>query len=175
MRQRANEIIVNLISSNDFNNCIGKVKPSDLQDDLKAEVSLILLETEPEKIITLSEKKQLNFYTVRIIMNLAFSNTSPFYKKYRLPFTELKHDEPCDDSEYLLRRFEKENREEEALIEVGKMAACDVGTEEWVSGRALQIYMETGTFRSMQEATMIPYQTCHKMVNKGIEKVKQRI
>lgn len=175
MRDRANEIIVNLIRSNDFQNCIGKVKPSDLQDDLKAEVSLILLETAPEKIITLAEKKQLNFYTVRIIMNLAFSNTSPFYKKYRFHFEELKHNEACDDSYYSIIRFEREAKEERALVEIKNMAACDVGSEEWVSGRALQIYMETGTFRNMQAATMIPVKTCHDMVTKGIGKIKQRI
>lgn len=175
MRDRANEIIVNLIRSNDFQSCIGKVKPSDLQEDLKAEVSLILLETAPEKIITLSEKKQLNFYTVRIIMNLAFSNTSPFYKKYRLPVMELKGTDYCDDSYYLIQRFEREEREESALAEVNKMAACEVGSEEWVSGRSMQIFLETGTFRKMQQATMIPYQTCHKMVNKGINKIKQTI
>lgn len=167
MRDRANEIIVNLIRSNDFNECIGKVKPSDLQDDLKAEVSLILLETAPEKIITLSEKKQLNFYTVRIIMNLAFSNTSPFYKKFRTPFAELKGHDKCDDSYYSIIRFEREEREEKALAEIHNL--------EWYESEMVKLYCNVGTYRGMQRATLIPVKSCHDAVRGAINKIKQRI
>lgn len=167
MRDRANEIIVNLIRSNDFKDCIGKVKPSDLQDDLTSEVSLILLETAPEKIINLAEKKQLNFYTVRIIMNLAFSNTSPFYKKYRIPFAELKSTEACDDSHYSIIRFEREAKEEKALKEIDNL--------DWYESEMVKLYCNVGTYRGMTKVTSIPVKSCHDAVRGAIKKIRQRI
>lgn len=82
MKEKADEIIVNLVKSTDFTNCMKKVWP-DIREDIQSEVTLILLETKPEVILSLSEKNQLKFYAARIILLSAFSKTSPFYKKYR--------------------------------------------------------------------------------------------
>lgn len=58
------------------------IKQNDL-DDLKQEIILIVMEYDREKIIELYEKKQLKFFVVRIINNQYFSNSSPYYKKYK--------------------------------------------------------------------------------------------
>lgn len=85
-----NDIIAELYRSREFNDCIGKMEPEHLRDDLKAEVTLILLETNDEKIMSLAEQKDaLKFYTVRIILNLIKSKTSNFYKTYRQPIAEI--------------------------------------------------------------------------------------
>jgi hypothetical protein len=65
------------------------MEPDHLRDDLRAEVALILLETEEGKLIEIYEARALKFYTVRIIMNLIQSKTSKFYKTYRMPIVEL--------------------------------------------------------------------------------------
>lgn len=84
-----NEIITALYESREFNECIGKMEPDHLQDDLRSEVMLILLETPEEKIKQLHERNELKFYTVRVILNLIQSKSSPFYKKFRQPYAEL--------------------------------------------------------------------------------------
>lgn len=85
-----NEIITAMYNSKEFNDCINKMEPDHLRDDLRAEVILILLETADDKIMKLHEQKDgLKFYTVRIILNLIQSKTSSFYKKYRQSPVEL--------------------------------------------------------------------------------------
>lgn len=86
-----NEIITQLYNSKEFNDCIEKMEPEHLRDDLRAEVALILLETDEHKVLAIhaSNINALKYYTVRIILNLIQSKTSAFYKKYRLPIIEL--------------------------------------------------------------------------------------
>ena len=52
-------------------------------DDLAQEIYLILLEYNQTKLQEIYDKGQLNFFLTRIIKNQYFSNTSPFFKKYR--------------------------------------------------------------------------------------------
>lgn len=67
---------------------IEKIEPKELRDDLHQEMAITLLEYECEKIEQIwADGKLLNF-ACSIICNMAFSNTSQFYKKYRK--SELK-------------------------------------------------------------------------------------
>lgn len=59
-----------------------KVSQNDI-DDLVQEIYVILLEYKENKIIEMYEKKQLKFFIVGIIQRQYYSNTSPFYKKYK--------------------------------------------------------------------------------------------
>lgn len=91
-----NEIITELYNSKEFNDCIEKMEPEHLRDDLRAEVALILLETDEQRLLTIHAAGGLKFYTVRIILNLIQSKTSAFYKKYRLPIIELDTNKSYD-------------------------------------------------------------------------------
>ena len=163
MRAKANEIIVNLLQSEEFSNCMKKVKPS-LKEDLTSELSLILLETAPEKIIQLHQKRQLTFYTVRIILILAFSKTSPFYKKHRLIYDEFKDAGCLDDYSSILHRKETEER---ALHEIEKL--------EWYESEMIKLYLEVGTYRKMNKATHTPVMSCFKTVSNAIKKIQKVI
>lgn len=67
---------------------IEKIEPKALRDDLHQEMAIALLEYDCERIEHIwAEGKLLNF-ACSIICNMAFSNTSQFYKKYRK--SELK-------------------------------------------------------------------------------------
>lgn len=63
-----------------------RVSPNDIED-LIQEVYIILLEYSPNKIIEMYEKKQLKFFIVGILRRQYYSNTSPFYKKYKKYYT----------------------------------------------------------------------------------------
>jgi len=56
---------------------------NDYPDDLAQEIYLILLEYDNDKLKDIFDKKQINFFLSRIIMNQVFSKNSPFYYKYK--------------------------------------------------------------------------------------------
>jgi hypothetical protein len=91
-----NEILIEFWKSEEVNNAFSKMHPIELQDDLKAEVFLILCEMPETKLIDLYDKKQLRFYLVRIMLNLIQSTDKKFYQKYR-NFTELVGYEKKDE------------------------------------------------------------------------------
>jgi hypothetical protein len=91
-----NEILIEFWKSEEVNNAFSKMHPIELQDDLKAEVFLILCEMPEAKLIDLYDKKQLRFYLVRIMLNLIQSTDKKFYQKYR-NFTELVGYEKKDE------------------------------------------------------------------------------
>lgn len=109
-----NQIIEKLFTGKNFNDCIQRMEPAHLRDDLKMEVIAIVCEWPDEKIIGLEERKELDFFVVRVIINQIQSSTSPFYKKFRQPVIELdinlihnngiKHfillERACADQEY---------------------------------------------------------------------------
>lgn len=53
------------------------------KEDLIQEIYMVLLEYDEEKLRTLYDNNQLNFFLVRIVKNQYFSKTSPFHRKYR--------------------------------------------------------------------------------------------
>jgi hypothetical protein len=87
-------IISTLYTGKNFNDCLSKMEPAHLRDDLKAEVMLIICEWPDEKVIKLHTDGVLEFYVARVIINQVQSNTSPFYKKYRQISMELNKDTP---------------------------------------------------------------------------------
>lgn len=66
-----------------FNSLISKIKPFELQDDLKQEVALILLTKDCEQIIRLHEADELLQYSLKIVWNLATSKNTKFYKMFK--------------------------------------------------------------------------------------------
>lgn len=62
---------------------IKSVRPEHLQDDLRQEMALALLTIDCEKINEIWASNGLMGFTIKIITNMAFSSTSPFYKKFR--------------------------------------------------------------------------------------------
>ena len=90
-----NDIITGLYSSKEFNDCINKMHPECLRDDLRAEVSLVICEQDEDFLRTLYDKHELNYWVVRVVLNMIKSDTSGFYRKFRHPlieYTENLHD-----------------------------------------------------------------------------------
>ncbi len=163
------------MQSDEFTNCMKKVKPS-LKEDLAGELALILLETEPEKIVQLHERKQLTFYTVRIILNLASdkNHSTQFYKKYRVTHSELTNKEYSDDSHSII---DIKEREERALTELEKILyAPDTNdNHEWFIKQMVNLYLECGNYREMEKRTKISDTTCYLTVKSAMQKIKKAI
>lgn len=93
-----NGIISELWSSSDLNEALKKMKPVEIQEDLKSELFLIICEIDESKLIDLYDKKQLKFYIVRIMLNLVQSSKNKFFKNYR-NFEEYNETEKPDETE----------------------------------------------------------------------------
>lgn len=155
-----NEILSELFTSKDFNQCIRKMKPESLQDELKAEVALILCEKPEDLIIGLADRKELRFYTVRIILNLIQSNTSQFYKKFRVNNLELSEISEPTIIEY-------DERKDTAISEIDNLY--------WYDREILKLYAEHGTYRKVEEVTGIPFESVYKTVMKNCKIIRDRL
>lgn len=155
-----NEILSELFTSKDFNQCIRKMKPENLQDELRAEVALILCEKPEDLIIGLADRKELRFYTVRIILNLIQSNTSQFYKKFRVNNLELS-----EIIEPII--IEYDERKDTAISEIDNLY--------WYDREILKLYAEHGTYRKVEEVTGIPFESVYKTVMKNCKIIRDRL
>jgi hypothetical protein len=160
-----NQIIEKLYLSKNLNDCIKKMEPVDLQEDLKSEVIAIVCEWPEEKIVDLHTKNQLEFYVVRVILNQIKSKTSPFYKKYRQSFAELTGEESheCTD---LKEREVKELIQDIAIEEINNLY--------WYDAEILRMYLELGTFRAIQDKTGIPFISCYVNIKKSLKTLKRK-
>ena len=62
---------------------ISKIKPSELQDDLRQELAVILLEFDCQRLLELYAEGNLIKFALGIVWNLGATTNSPFYKKYK--------------------------------------------------------------------------------------------
>jgi uncharacterized protein with HEPN domain len=80
---KCNEIIEHLYNNDKINDLIKKIHPIELQQDLKQELAIILLEYDCEKLIKISKEGNIIGFAMQVIWTMGTSNTSPFYYKYR--------------------------------------------------------------------------------------------
>lgn len=78
-----NEYIEKVYLSPEVNRLIKSIQPMSLQDDLRQEMAIALLSINCDKITQIWATNGLLGFTIKIISNMAFSNTSQFYSKYR--------------------------------------------------------------------------------------------
>jgi hypothetical protein len=111
----------------------------------------------------------LKFYTVRIILNLIQSKTSPFYKKFRKPICEFTDNYERQDTteEDVEARLMNELKEEKILKIVDEMF--------WYDKEMLRLYMEVGNYREMQKATGIPWASCYDTIQSVYAKIRYEL
>ena len=161
-----NQIIEELYNSKEFNDCISRMEPEHLRDDLKAEVTLILLETEESKLIAIHSGGALKFYTVRIIINLIQSKTSQFYKQYRQQVAEITDRLAYEETDFE-ERATREAIEDKAMKEIDNLY--------WYNSGIVKLYMKHGNYRAIEEDTGIPYSSAYKTIKKSFEQIKQKV
>jgi hypothetical protein len=158
------KIITDLFVSKDFTGCIAKMKPECLQDELKSEVALILCEMSEEKILELYNSGGLKFYTVRIILNLIKSNTSPFYKKFRGNNIELSE---------LIEPFIEQP--EPCLNDKKDSAILGIENLYWYDREIIKLYGKLGTYRAVEAETGIPFESIYKTVQRACKAIRKKV
>ena len=84
--------ISNFYQSKTAMDILAKFEPVELRDDLRQESFLVLLQMPAEKFNGIVAANGLKFYFVRVLLNMAKSNTSGFYRKFRLQNAGLDRD-----------------------------------------------------------------------------------
>lgn len=166
-----NQIIQELFVSKEFNDCINKMEPEHLRDDLRAEVALILLEQDEQRLIKIhqSNPNGLKFFAVRVILNLIQSKTSPFYKKYRTHTYEFKdqiNSEEQNEEEYE-RRLLSELREERVLKIIDGLY--------WYDKELVKLYIKLGNYRDIEKETGIKWQSCYDTIQTAIARIRYEL
>jgi len=163
-----NQVIEQLFISKNFNDCLIKMEPDHLRDDLKAEVILIVCELPSEKILGLHERNELEFYTVRIILNLIKSSTSPFAKKYRQNTIELSmKDHPVIDINEIHDRADREQKEDMIIGQIENL--------HWYKSEMVKLYMRLGNYRAIEAETRIPFGSCYKSIKQSFAELKAAV
>lgn len=156
-----NEILSELFTSKDFNQCIAKMRPVNLQDELKAEVALILCEKPDEKIYQLYESGGLRFFTVRLIINLVQSTTSPFYAKFKkFNYIQIETIPEPVTIDYNLKK---------------DLAIACINNLYWYDQKIMELYGKLGTYRAVEAATGIPFESIYKTVMKNCKIIREKI
>lgn len=181
-REEANAAITLLIQSKEFKQCISKVNPAHLQDDLASEVYLALVETNPALIIGLQSRNELRFYAVRIIWNMASSNTSPFYHKFRRTNIASYNEEYNGDYSEVITDFPEINTDtlfDECKLKDRKklelLAFSLIEGLYWYDAMILKLYLVYGDYRSVAKETRIPFTSIYCTAQKAIKEIKEKL
>lgn len=89
------QILCALWQSTDLQKTIRKMKPEDLQDDLRQEIFVVLCEMDAARLQSLWIEKKLTLYIFGMIRNMMVSSESTFYSKHR-KYGTMVTDQPKD-------------------------------------------------------------------------------
>ena len=151
-----------MYNSPDINEAIGKMQPYELQDDLRQEVFLVLCEMNEEKLFEMFEQGYLKYFIVRTILNMAKSDRSGFYKKFRQLYQEIP----------LSYELKKEEYDESLVnkLEEGMQVL------HWYEAELLKLYAENGkNLLAISRDTKIPYRSLLKTIRKAKVLLKYKI
>lgn len=77
------DIIKEIYEHPKVNSLIGKIHPTDLQDDLKQEMAMVLLTYDCKKLLKIKNEGDLIAFTLRIIWKMGTLQKGYFYKTYK--------------------------------------------------------------------------------------------
>jgi len=151
-----------MYNSPDINEAIGKMQPYELQDDLRQEVFLVLCEMNEEKLFEMFEQGYLKYFIVRTILNMAKSDRSGFYKKFRQLYQEIP----------LSYELKKEEYDESLVTKLEE----GMQVLHWYEAELLKLYSENGkNLLAISRDTKIPYRSLLKTIRKAKVLLKYKI
>jgi len=155
-------IITQMYNSPDINEAIGKMQPYELQDDLRQEVFLVLCEMNEAKLFEMFEQGYLKYFIVRTILNMAKSDRSGFYKKFRQLYQEIP----------LSYELQKEEYDESLVTKLEE----GMQVLHWYEAELLKLYAENGkNLLAISRDTKIPYRSLLKTIRKAKVLLKYKI
>ncbi len=154
-----NQILSELYSDKKFCGFIKKMRPVNLQEDLKSEVLLIMSEVSEDKLTQIHTNGKLSFFAIGVTIRQIKSNTSAFYKKYRIELPGLTEVESCDSSQLIL----------------AKSAISELDNLTWYERGLVDLYCDLGNYRAVETETGIPHSAVYLTVKGACEKIRRQI
>ena len=148
---------------------IGSIQPDDLQNDLRQEMAIVLLNYDCLKIAGMHMRGELVQFAMGILWKMGRLQKGEFYKIFKKKYTELSE-------EYLTRTSSDPNAVEMAVIARRKlrqklMSDANDAHESMIFSK----YVELGTCRAVAEYFGIPKHHVDKVVSKCRKELKQAI
>lgn len=153
------QIITELYLSKDIGDAIGKMKPVELQDDLRQEVFLVLCEMEEDRLLQMFNDGYLKYFIVRTILNMAKSDRSNFSRTFRRVYEEVSDN------------YQVEVYDESISDKLRK----SMEVLHWYEKEIFRLYSESGNLLQVSRDTGIPYRSLLKTVKKVKTLLKYKI
>ena len=148
------KMIEQLYTSREVSDALSKITPVELQDDLKQECFMVLLEL-PDDIF--ADIRSLKFFFVRTMLNMIRSSSSGFYRKFR-NYTEFNK--------------EVEDKADQDIIDAYPL----LETLHWYERDLFLIYMKLDcNVRKVADFTKIPYMSCYKTIDYVKKSLRKKI
>lgn len=171
-------IVEQLFVGKNFTDCISKMEPAHLRDDLKQEVILCVCEWPDEKVIRLYTDGVLDFFVARVIINHIQSAKSSFYKKYRQATVDLSdHYENADHVRNIKepQEYDEDHADRQTRELLEDLALDNINKLYWYDAEMLRLYMQLGNYRAIQKKTGIPFVSCYKNIQKSIAALRSMV
>lgn len=147
----------------DIDAAIKKMRPVELQDDLRAEMFLVLCQMDEQRLIAMHENKFIKFYLVRTMLTMVKSDRSTFFNKYRKFVDELP--------EAITEIIDSTENREEAFIRVEEA----MEGLHWYEKSVMEQYAELKNISELSRRTKIPYRSLSKTISDARKKIKTDI
>lgn len=167
--EQARKLIEKAYRLKDLDDCIEKVIPSRHRADFKQELFLILLQKDCAHIESLGDK--LNFYIVRIILNLSNWQRGMYQKKYVDPKTvydteKIMYSRSPAEVDTMEERVEREDREDQIIKELEEVDGVLGNTNYPFYKNLIRLLAEYGSMSEVSRETGIPKTTIHRSIQR---------
>ena len=162
----ARAILTDIYQSKEVADCLSKLRPTHLRDDILQNTFLELFQKDEEQIMDLYNRGKLKVYIVKVLYNTAHYTGTKFAK-------QLSKEQPCDTSTYSVQKFLQDENEYEKEIEAEHDVACALSRMHWYKVEMLKTYAELGTHQAISDVTGIPRSSIAKTIKNARKEFKQ--
>ncbi len=148
-----------------------------LADDLLHDTLEILLEYDTEKIELIRQTGRLFFFSARVMTNLYYSKTSPFYYKYKKASVEYNDDYDTNFDKIILTDDDDNNHKEVKLKQIEEI----LSEMYWYDRELFRLYYygdndgKRFTYTSMAEKLRISRRSIFYTIKQVKEQIKLKI
>ena len=135
---QAKQLLTDIYTSSEITNCISKLRPVHLQQDILQHTFLELFEKDGRFIVDLHERGKLKAYIVKVLYNTSVYTHNKFSK-------ENGREIPCDTSCYEFIKHIKDDNEFEETKDKEATLQCAFSKMHWYKVEVLRLYSTLGT------------------------------
>lgn len=164
----AQQVLTEIYVSNEVKECVKRLKPEHLQQDILQHTFMELFERPEDFIMDLHERGKLKSYIVKILYNTATYSRSTFAKQQG---KETPVDF-CEAAKYDVIRASEDYKADLEYVENVKCALAEV---HWYKVELLKLYADLGTYKAVSEKTGIPLTSVFMTITELRKEIKQKL